>query len=147
MVQGKLRGQDVRFISVYLPPDEREQRLSDLCDNMPPDDDVPTYWGGDVNMQVLAPRDGELELASQWADALTSRRLGSVPIDGPTYIRQGHESQIDTLSAPCLQAAQYQVRKAWRLSLSDHAMIYADVTGTGPGKRSDVITPWTFNQS
>ena len=144
MVQGKLRGEAIRFISVYLPPDEREETLAALRESLPPLDDVPTYWGGDVNMQVLAPRDGELELASQWNEMQVARRQGIVPMDGPTYVRRDHESQIDTLAAPLLQAAQYTVRKTWRLSLSDHAMIFADVTGQGAGRRPDVLTPWAF---
>ena len=144
MVQGKLRGEAIRFVSVYLPPDEREETLAALRDSLPPPDDVPTYWGGDVNMQVLSPRDGELELASLWNEIQVARRQGTVPMDGPTYMRRDHESQIDTLAAPLLQAAQYAVRKTWRLSLSDHAMVYADISSQGAGRRPDVLTPWAF---
>lgn len=52
MVEATLRGQAVRFVSVYLPPTNREGTLAMLRDNPPPDDDVPTYWAGDVNMQI-----------------------------------------------------------------------------------------------
>ena len=40
-----------RFISVYLPPDRRQDVLSELAVALDGDDETPSFWGGDINME------------------------------------------------------------------------------------------------
>ena len=54
------------------------------------------------------------------------------------------ESQIDMCAAPAAVAHTYRTRKALRLALSDHAMIYCDSDIDAPTGRPDTLTPWKF---
>ena len=144
MVVARYKEQPVRLVSCYLPPNARETTMAALFASLPPPDDIPTYYGGDVNFQTLAPRDGEGELVSTWLDTHAARGGGAVLMDGPTYISRQTESQIDAAVVPVTVAALYEVTKTWRLPLSDHAMLFLNPRTDITTGRSDALTPWAF---
>eukprot|EP00959_Pyramimonas_sp_CCMP1952_P426167 8926296-Pyramimonas_sp.AAC.1 len=56
-------------------------------------------------------------------DLLTSSGPTTVRAPGPARTDIDNESQIDVLACPVRQTCAYEVRKLWRLTLSDHALI------------------------
>eukprot|EP00959_Pyramimonas_sp_CCMP1952_P111192 2326057-Pyramimonas_sp.AAC.1 len=50
----------VRLVSIYLPPTNRkEETLTDIATAVEQWEPLDIYWGGDVNLQLHHPRDGE----------------------------------------------------------------------------------------
>eukprot|EP00959_Pyramimonas_sp_CCMP1952_P133117 2783008-Pyramimonas_sp.AAC.1 len=54
--QGERR---IRLVSVHLPPTRKEETLVDIASAAEHVEHLDTYWGGDVNLQIDHPRDGE----------------------------------------------------------------------------------------
>ena len=109
-----------------------------------PQDDVLTVWGGDLNMQPLAPRDHETLDAAAWHGHLHAHGAATIVVDGPTHIGRHGESQIDVLGCSATVVDSYRTRKAWRLPLSDHAILYADPAASRQRRRDDSIPPWMY---
>ena len=104
----------------------------------------PRSGGGGFNMQPLRPRDGESEVAAAWIEHLASKGAHHAHIAGPTRIGPDGESQIDGIAFPEASAGVYSIRKAWKRSLSDHAMIYADPCTSKPARRNEALSPAEF---
>ena len=144
MVVTSLNGQPMRLVSLYLPPDARETMLAALARAQPTPDDIPTFWAGDLNLQVSDPRPGEEGAIAVWLDILAARRESMVPLDGPTRAGRDGESKIDMIAAPDTAVGMFSVRKVWRTGLSDHALVYTDPTSHSTKRPSDVLTPWAY---
>eukprot|EP00959_Pyramimonas_sp_CCMP1952_P398951 8359865-Pyramimonas_sp.AAC.1 len=63
--QGERR---VRPVSIYLPPNRKEETLVDIAIAVEQWEPLDTYWGGDVNLQLQRPSDGEVEAAALLRD-------------------------------------------------------------------------------
>ena len=79
MVDTVWRSAPLRFVSVYFPPNSSRQAARELViralrANPPPGDGIPTYWGGDVNLQWADPRDGESNDVATRVGLLTERQ-------------------------------------------------------------------------
>ena len=120
------------------------ETLDALAQAMPAPDDILTYWGGDINTQWNRPREGDTDEAAAWLSFLARHAAHPAPMDGPTRIDREGESQIDTIAGPAATITLYGVRKAWKTSLSDHALLYADPTTQISTRRDNVLTPWAF---
>eukprot|EP00959_Pyramimonas_sp_CCMP1952_P419694 8791089-Pyramimonas_sp.AAC.1 len=57
-----------RLVSVYLPPSRKAETIEAIRQAIGRWDDTPTYWGGDVNIQIDNPRDGETDEAAALSD-------------------------------------------------------------------------------
>ena len=55
------------MVSVYLPPDRVDDVIAQLTSATEDLPDVPTFWGGDLNLQNSLPRSNEVEAAANWA--------------------------------------------------------------------------------
>eukprot|EP00959_Pyramimonas_sp_CCMP1952_P142508 2983300-Pyramimonas_sp.AAC.1 len=54
--QGEWR---IRLVSIYLPPTRKEETLAEIASASEQWKPLDSYWGGDVNLQLQHPRDGE----------------------------------------------------------------------------------------
>ena len=133
-----------RMVSVYLPPDRVDDVIAQLTSATEDLPDVPTFWGRDLNLQNSLPRSNEVEAAANWAALLARHGSLHSHLTGPTRIGSDGESQIDAIACPADNAGSYSVRKAWKLSLSDHALLYADPAGVRPARRDEALTPAEF---
>ena len=131
----------LRVVSVYLPPSRKEATLASLREAAEAWDALPTYWGGDANVQVALPRDGESELAADFSALLHAHGSALVHVPGPTRVDANGESQIDFLACPLDRLGSASPRKAWKLSVSDHALLYLDTSGTARSRRDNAIRP------
>ena len=137
-------GTNWRLISVYLPPDRVDEVIAQLAHATEDLPAMPTFWGGDLNLQNAFPRSNEVEAAANWAALLARHGSLHSHLVGPTRIGTDGESQIDAIACPAASAGSYSVRKAWKLSLSDHALLYADPAGVRPARRDEALTPAEF---
>ena len=133
-----------RLVSVYLPPDRRQEVLADAADALDDAPGVNTFWGGDINMQWRDPRDGEVEDVATWTSLIARHGSYAAAMDGPTRIDRFGESQIDAIACPATLSGLYRTSKAWKISLSDHALVYADPCTKVSTRRDDVLTPWAY---
>eukprot|EP00959_Pyramimonas_sp_CCMP1952_P065680 1371322-Pyramimonas_sp.AAC.1 len=76
----------VRLASIYLPPTGEEETLVDIAMAVEQWEPLDAYWGGDANLQLEHPRDGELEAAALLRDILTSSGSAAVHMHGPARI-------------------------------------------------------------
>eukprot|EP00959_Pyramimonas_sp_CCMP1952_P036994 774180-Pyramimonas_sp.AAC.1 len=118
--QGEIR---FRVVSVYLPPSRKEDTLSEIAIFSREWEHLDTYWGGGANLQLDEPRDGEVEASALLRDLLASTGSAAVHSPGPARIDRESEPQIDMLACPVRQTYAHEVRRLWRLILSDHAPI------------------------
>ena len=98
------------FVSIYLPPDGRGQVL-DALQGMGAPAAPEVYAGGDVNMQLHAPRDdGERDDGERLQAILA--RWGSCPIVDGRVTRRSRTSQasLDILAVPGWDAWSWSTR-------------------------------------
>ena len=113
------------FVSIYLPPDGRGQVL-DALQGMGAPAAPEVYAGGDVNMQLHAPRDdGERDDGERFQAILA--RWGSCPIVDGRVTRRSRTSQasLDILAAPGWDAWSWSTKASWHSGFSDHAFCSA----------------------
>ena len=88
-----------RFVSLYLPPGDPTSRLERL-EGLLGQGGPPLYMGGDVNLQLYAPRPGEEAQTAHLGELLRHSGTSAVPTDGPTHIGPHQPSDIDILAVP-----------------------------------------------
>ena len=98
-------------------------------------------------MQCLQPREGKLEDVATWIALLAHHSSFPTPMAGPARVDRQGEPQTDLVARPAAAAELYTIRKAWRASLSDHSVIFADPHMTAPARRADVLAPGAFRSS
>ena len=97
-------------------------------------------------METLPPRSGEAEDAASWLLLLDREGLSPIRIDGPTRVKNDAEAQIDFVASTVHLSYRFDIRKAWRPHLSDHAAIFADPVTARMRRRDDVLTPRMLQQ-
>ena len=113
------------FVSIYLPPDGRSQVL-DALQGMGALAAPEVYAGGDVTMQLHAPRDdGERDDGERLQAILA--RWGSCSIDDGRVARRSRTAQasLDILAVPGWDAWSWSTKASWHNGLSDHALCVA----------------------
>eukprot|EP00959_Pyramimonas_sp_CCMP1952_P450417 9430840-Pyramimonas_sp.AAC.1 len=93
--------------STSLPP-EKEDTLSGIAIVAEHWEPLDTYRGGDVNLQLNHPRDGDVEAAALLEDVLASSGSAAIHMPGPTIIDKESESHIDMFACPARQIYAYE---------------------------------------
>ena len=118
---------DITYISLYLPPDDRDEIMAALA-NLPVPE-PPIMLGADINIDLWDPRDAtEARLAADFL-ALCAR-WGIEPLEpqSPTHLNsaeRGGGSKIDITAVSTCLGPSWGCKGQWHNNVSDHAMLTA----------------------